>query len=115
MKMQEHNAQPITPADCVESEKQNVPPETIIAINGLLAARGRQKQYMFEYNQVVEAITAQGIDRRQVYSGNYLRFQALYEDFGWNVVYKDLIPDNRDDAHMVYIFTPKPPAAETSA
>lgn len=104
---QERIIQPITPAECVEAEKQNVPQESIIAINGLLAKNGRQKQYTFGYNQVVDAIIAQGVERRRLYNGNYLRFQALYEDFGWKVEYKDLIPDNCDAADMVYVFTPK--------
>lgn len=108
MSRPERPVQPITPAECVVAEKWSVPQESIVAINGLLASRGRQKQYMFEYNQVVDAILAQGVDRRDLYSGNYLRFRALFEDFGWNVEYKDLIPDNRDASHMVYIFTPKP-------
>lgn len=108
MSPEQHRVKPITPAECVEAEKQNVPHESVVAINGLLASRGRQKQYMFEYNQIVDAILAQGVDRRDLYSGNYLRFRALFEDFGWNVDYKDLIPDNRDASHMVYIFTPKP-------
>lgn len=112
MSSEERLVQPITPAECVEAEKHTVPQESIVAINGLLAARGRQKQYMFEYNQVVDAIVAQGVDRRRLRDGNYLRFAALFEDFGWNVVYKDLIPDNRDDAHMVYVFTPKVESTE---
>lgn len=108
MSPQERLVQPITPAECVEAEKQNVPQESIIAINGLLAASGRQKKYTLGYNQVVDAILAQGVERQQLYKGNYLSFQALYEDFGWKVEYKDLIPDNMDAADMVYVFTPKP-------
>ena len=116
MSSEERFVQPITPAECIEAEKHTVPQESIVAINGLLAALGRQREYMFEYNQVVDAIVAQGVDRRQLhplYAGNYLRFAALFEDFGWNVVYKDLIPNDRDDSHMVYIFTPKSQSDDT--
>lgn len=78
---------PMSPAEAMELQVQQIPDEVFIAFNALIAQDLSNGRATVKQNDVVARLEGQGMNRREIYDRHWLDVEDSYRALGWKVLY----------------------------
>lgn len=93
--------QPITPQEAKNNAKCNIPDFVIIGINNAITKNYRKSGFSISQDEIIFEIKkiSPNTSSETIFNNNWLDFEELYKNFGWNISYES--PD-RDENFKSY-------------
>lgn len=97
---------PMSPAELMERQTQQIPDEVYIAFNALISQRIMNGRATVLQNEVMSVLERQGMNRREVFKNHWLDVEESYREKGWKVEYDK--PGYNESGEAYFVFrTPK--------
>lgn len=78
---------PMSPAEAMEAQTQQIPEEVYVAFNSLISRRIMNGRATVHQNEVLAQLESQGMNRREIFNNHWLDVENSYRDLGWKVEY----------------------------
>ena len=78
---------PMSPAEAMELQVQQIPDEVFVAFNALIAQNLSYGRATVKQHDVVARLEGQGMNRRDIYDRHWLDVEVSYRALGWKVIY----------------------------
>ena len=93
---------PISPAEAIELQTQQIPDEVFVAFNALIAQNLSYGTSIVKQEDVINRLKEQGVDVNEMYRKHWLDVEDSYRALGWKVMYDK--PGYNETGHAYFEF-----------
>lgn len=98
---------PITPQEAKKDVKCNIPDFVITGINNAIKNNYHKSGFLIKQKEIISEILKISPNTQEniIYNNNWLDFEELYENYGWNISYES--PDRSETFDSYFYFKHK--------
>ena len=101
----ETSVTPIRPDEVSDKHQSTIPSLVVQTINGLLVKNFRGGSVRLFQNDILDQLTKEGMNRKEIFDNGWLDIENLYRSYGWRVTYDK--PGHNESYKANFIFSKK--------